>query len=131
MIVDTSAILAILFDEGDAGPIREALAEGETRLMSVASYIEAGVRLVHNRASPIPRRQLDRLIRAVAIRLESVTIEQGRLAIEAYRDFGKGSGSKAQLNYGDCFAYALAKDKELPLLFKGSDFSHTDIRPVL
>jgi len=72
-------------------------------------------------------RQLDELIRIADIEIRPVTVEQGRLAREAYRDFGRGSGHRAKLNFGDCFAYALAKDMGEPLLFKGSDFQATDV----
>ncbi|MCA8909548.1 MAG: type II toxin-antitoxin system VapC family toxin [Rhodospirillaceae bacterium] len=127
MIVDASAVLAVLFNEPDAGRFVAALADHPVRKMSVANYVEAGIRLVHGKASAIPRRQLDTFIRAAGIEIEAVSPDQGRLAIDAYRDFGKGSDSPAQLNLGDCFAYALAKDTGLPLLFKGNDFTHTDI----
>ena len=80
---------------------------------------------------PIASRRFDELVREAALVVEPVTEAQARIAREAYRDFGKGSGHPAQLNFGDCFAYALAKVSGEPLLFKGSDFSHTDIPPFL
>lgn len=76
---------------------------------------------------PISSRKLDALLERAAITIEPVTEDQVRIARQAYRDFGKGSGHPAQLNFGDCFAYALAKDKGAPLLFKGDDFSKTDV----
>ena len=131
MILDTSAVLAILFDESDADLYREAVADDEARLMSTANFVEAGIRLVHGRQSPIPYRQLDVLAKAIDLSLEPVTADQAHLAIEAYRDFGKGSGHPAQLNFGDCFAYALAKASGHPLLFKGDGFVQTDVQGVL
>jgi ribonuclease VapC len=74
---------------------------------------------------------LDELVRTAEIHLAAVDEAQARVAREAYRDFGKGSGHKAQLNFGDCFAYALAKTLNEPLLFKGTDFSQTDVRSAL
>jgi ribonuclease VapC len=126
MIVDTSALLAVLFDEDDADRFRAAFADHPCT-MSVASYVEAGLRLVRLRDNSVPLRLLDGLIEAAEIRLAPVTEDQGRLAIEAYRTFGKGSGSPAPLNLGDCFAYALAKSTGEPLLFKGNDFLQTDL----
>ena len=131
MILDTSAVLAILFDESDADLYREAVANDEARLMSTANFVEAGIRLVQGRQSPIPYRQLDVLAKAIDLSLEPVTADQAHLAIEAYRDFGKGSGHPAQLNFGDCFAYALAKASGHPLLFKGDGFVQTDVQGVL
>jgi ribonuclease VapC len=80
--------------------------------------------------SPIASRRLDDLIRAAGITIEPVTEVQARLARDAYRDFGRGSGHPARLNFGDCFSYALARDTGDPLLFKGDDFSRTDIQPA-
>jgi ribonuclease VapC len=80
---------------------------------------------------PVASRRLDDLLRAAGLAVEPVTEAQARIAREAYRDFGKGSGHPAQLNFGDCFAYALAKVTGEPLLFKGNDFSQTDIASAL
>lgn len=93
--------------------------------MSAVSYVEAGVVVDSNR-NPVLSRRLDELLRDVQIGVEPVTLNQARIAREAYRDFGKGR-HRAGLNFGDCFAYALAKDKGEVLLFKGDDFCHTDI----
>jgi ribonuclease VapC len=98
--------------------------------MSVANFFEAGIVLDSKRSTAISRK-LDELVRSAGIHLTAVDEAQARIAREAYRDFGKGSGHKAQLNFGDCFAYALAKAQNEPLLFKGSDFAHTDVRPAL
>ena len=128
MIVDTSVIIAILRDEPDAAEIREILGQPQICRMSAVNYVEAGVVVDSNR-NPILSRRLDDLLRVVQIGIEPVTVEQARIAREAYRDFGKGR-HRAGLNLGDCFAYALAKEKGETLLFKGDDFCHTDIQSV-
>lgn len=97
--------------------------------MSVATWLE--LCLVLDRRSVAHARKLDQLVEALAIDLVPVSVEQARIAREAYRRFGRGSGSPAKLNYGDCFAYALAVLTGAPLLFKGEDFSHTDVRSAL
>ena len=125
MIVDTSVIIAILRNEAGAAVIEEALARPGVRRMSAVSYVEAAVVVDGNR-NPILSRRLDDLLRDVQIDIEPVILNQARIAREAYRDFGKGR-HKAGLNFGDCFAYALAKEKGEPLLFKGDDFRHTDV----
>jgi ribonuclease VapC len=129
MIVDSSAIIAILRDEPDAAAIGEALGGAQVRRMSAVSYVEAAVVVDSNR-NPILSRRLDDLLRDVEIGVEPVTLNQARIAREAYRDFGKGR-HRAGLNFGDCFAYALAKEKGETLLSKGNDFRHTDIEPCL
>jgi len=126
MIVDTSAIIAILRDEPDAQSCADAIEKAEQPRISAANFLEAAVVIDGNR-DPVVSRRFDDLIREAGIGIEPVTETQARIAREAYRDFGKGSGHPAQLNYGDCFAYALAKELGLPLLFKGADFVHTDI----
>ncbi|HXM66191.1 MAG TPA: type II toxin-antitoxin system VapC family toxin [Candidatus Acidoferrum sp.] len=128
MIVDTSIIIAILRAEPDAAEIREVLARPQVRRMSAVSYVEAGVVVDSNR-NPVLSRRFDDLLRDVQMTIEPVTVNQARLAREAYRDFGKGR-HRAGLNFGDCFAYALAKEKGETLLFKGDDFRQTDIEPA-
>jgi ribonuclease VapC len=124
MIVDTSVIIAILKDEQDAA-IGAVLSRAPACRMSAVSYVEAGVVVDSNR-NPVLSRRLDDLLRDVGISIEPVTVDQARIAREAYRDFGKGR-HRAGLNFGDCFAYALAKEKGEPLLFQGDDFCHTDV----
>ena len=128
MIVDTSVIIAMLRDEPDAGTIAEILGRPGILRMSAVSYVEAAAVVDSNR-NPILSRRLDDLLHEVQIAVEPVTLNQARIAREAYRDFGKGR-HRAGLDFGDCFAYALAKDKGERLLFKGKDFSHTDIEPA-
>lgn len=125
MIVDTSAIIAILRDEADAPEISKALQQAAKRRISAANYVEAAIITDSNR-NPILSRRFDDLLREGDIVIEPVTAEQARIAREAYRDFGKGQ-HRAGLNFGDCFAYALARVSGEPLLFKGDDFRHTDI----
>lgn len=128
MIVDSSVIVAILQGESEAPALTEALANAPLRRISAVSYVEAAV-VVDSRRDAIFSRGFDDLLRNAHMAVEPVTPEQARLAREAYRDFGKGR-HRAGLNLGDCFAYALAKDKAEPLLFKGNDFRRTDIEAV-
>jgi ribonuclease VapC len=125
MIVDTSVIMAILRDEPDARAFAVALKAAGMRRISAASYVEAGV-VTDNNRDVVLSNQLDSLLMRSLINIEPVTVEQARIAREAYRAFGKGR-NRAGLNFGDCFAYALAKDKGEPLLFKGNDFRRTDV----
>jgi ribonuclease VapC len=127
MIVDTSAIIAVLKEEPDAPRFQRALTiSNEPKRISAANYLEAAIVVDANR-NPLLSRRLDELIVQTEIMAEPVTLEQADIARAAYRDFGKGSGHPAQLNFGDCFAYALAKSMREPLLFKGDDFSQTDV----
>jgi len=130
MIIDTSALLAILRDEPEAASLAKAIAADSSRRISAVSYVEAAVVIDASR-DPVASRKFDELLREARFVIEPVTESQARIAREAYRDFGKGSGHAARLNFGDCFAYALAKDSAEPLLFKGSDFKRTDLSSVL
>lgn len=130
MVVDTSAVLAILLQEEDAHLFAEAIETAERPLISAASVVEAGIVLVA-RHGPEARADLAALLEAGGLGVEPVTAEQGTLALDAFEAFGKGRGRGAALNYGDCFAYALAKASGQPLLFKGEDFSRSDIRSAL
>ncbi|HEV2401851.1 MAG TPA: type II toxin-antitoxin system VapC family toxin [Candidatus Sulfotelmatobacter sp.] len=129
MIVDTSAIIAVLRNEPEAASIMEVLQRESDCRMSAVTYAEAGI-VTDGSRNPVLSRRLDDLLRDFGIRIESVTPEQARLARQAYFDFGKGR-HKAALNLGDCFAYALAKEANERLLFKGDDFRQTDIESVL
>lgn len=130
MIIDTSALVAILRAEGDAGEIAHAIESAQVRRISAASYLETAVVIDASR-DPIASRRFDELVDIAELCVEPVTYDHAQIARAAYRDFGKGSGHKAGLNFGDCFAYALAKSTGEPLLFKGDDFSHTDLTPAL
>ncbi len=130
MIIDTSALVAVLRAEPDAAQIAQALAGAQVKQMSAASYFETAIVIDMSR-DPVASRRVNELLREAEIKIAPVTEQQVLIAREAYRDFGKGSGHPAGLSFGDCFAYALAKDKGEPLLFKGTDFAHTDIEPAL
>ncbi len=125
MIVDTSAIIAILFHEPDAAVFAAAIAEAKSCRISAVSYVEAAV-VVESQSAPGTGQQFDTFMRRAGIVIEPVTEEQALLARQAYADFGKGR-HPAGLNFGDCFAYALARATREPLLFKGNDFNKTDV----
>lgn len=128
MIVDASAVVTILRAEPEAPAMARALDREDSFRISVVNYVEAAIVIDAGR-DPIASRRFDDFCRETPLIIEPVTVEQGRVAREAYRDFGKGR-HRAGLNLGDCFAYALARVTGEPLLFKGGDFGHTDIEPV-
>jgi ribonuclease VapC len=128
MILDSSAVVAVLRAEPDAPEIAEAIEAAERRYISAVSYVEAAI-VIDSGRDAVASRRFDDFFRASRIILESVTPRQAEIARCAYRDFGKGR-HKAGLNFGDCFAYALAKEMDEPLLFKGDDFRHTDVEPA-
>ena len=125
MIVDTSAVLAVLFDEPDAERYVRALAGASRCRMSVVSFLEAAIVLESHTAAAAGQ-DLDLLLERAPIELEPVTLEHAQAARLAWRRFGRGN-HRAALNFGDCFAYALAEATREPLLFKGQDFALTDI----
>ncbi len=126
MIIDTSAIMAILFDESDAAHYAQTISTAWPRRMSVVALLEAAM-VVEGKGGTAAGRQLDAFLDEAAIELMPVTLEHVEAARRAWRRFGKGN-HPAALNFGDCFAYALAKTTGEPLLFKGDDFVHTDIK---
>ena len=126
MIIDTSAIVAILREEAEARRFAEVIEAAPVRRISAATYVEIGA-VIDGARDPVASRLVDDLLAAAQIVIEPVSPAQARIAREAYRDFGKGSGHAAGLNFGDCFAYALARATGEPLLYKGDDFSHTDV----
>jgi ribonuclease VapC len=128
MVVDTSAIAAILFDEPDSAGMIEAMEAAPIRLLSVASLVEATL-VVEGRKGPRAEGFVERFVEESEIELVPVGVEHAWLACEAFRTYGKGRHA-AGLNLGDCFAYALAKATGEPLLFKGDDFTRTDIAAV-
>jgi ribonuclease VapC len=129
MVVDTSALVAILLREPDADHFDRALSEAPVRLMSAVSRVELTF-VVEGRKREAGRADVERLLNEIHIEIAAVTPQQAELAIDAFRRFGRGR-HRAALNIGDCFSYALAKSTDQPLLFKGNDFIHTDIRPAL
>jgi len=130
MIIDASALIAILRDEPEARTFAKAIAGTNIRRVSAVNYVEAAAVIDASR-NPVASRRFDDLFREADLIIEQATEAQARIAREAYRDFGKGSGHPAGLNFGDCFAYALAKTTGEPILFKGDDFSRTDLSPAL
>jgi ribonuclease VapC len=129
IVVDSSALIAILENEQGAATYAGALAEADAALISAATLVETAIVML-NRHGERSARVLDELVQTAGLEVESVTVEQAHLAREAYAAFGK-SRSSAGLNFGDCFSYALAKSTAVPLLFKGDDFSRTDIEPAV
>jgi ribonuclease VapC len=130
IVVDTSALLAIFDHEDDAAIYARAIAEADPPMISAASVVEVEIVMLRRHGSKAVA-EVDRFIREAGIQVESVTPEHARHAVDAYAAYGKGQKNKAGLNYGDCFSYALAKLTGAPLLFKGRDFSATDITSVL
>lgn len=129
MIIDPSVIVAMLLDEPEA-PIFAGLLQGaEVIRLSAASYVELAA-VVDGRGDATASGALEPLLRRMHVVIEPFTERQAQLAREAYQRFGRGSGHPARLNMGDCFSYALARDLGEGLLFKGRDFTHTDIEIV-
>jgi len=128
MIVDTSALIAILKGEPEATAFKAALLGAASVRVSTATYFGACV-VADGFKNPLLGARFDEILEVTGVVVEPVTAEQARIAHEAYRNYGKGSGHRAQLNFGDCFSYALARVKREPLLFKGDNFIHTDVRP--
>ena len=125
MVIDTSALLAVLFNEPERRAFTEAIEGADGRLLSAASFVETSM-ILESRYGAEGVRSLDRLLAAANIEIATVDLEQAHAAREAFRQFGKGR-HPAGLNFGDCFSYALAKCRAEPLLFKGDDFAQTDI----
>lgn len=129
MIVDTSAIIALILGEAEADEIGRLLLRGPAR-MSAATLVELHAVAAH-RLSPVQQRRLERLLEAYGVEIVPFTAEHARLAGAALRDFGRGSGHPARLNLGDAYSYALAAATGEPLLFVGDDLGHTDLEPAL
>ena len=130
MIVDSSALLAIIRDEPLAATCLQTMLGSVSNRIGAASYLEAAI--VADRLPESPgAASFDDLIEQLNIEVKPLTARQAAIAREAYRRFGKGTGHPARLNFGDCFAYALAKDLDEPLLFVGHDFVHTDVPSAL
>jgi ribonuclease VapC len=125
MILDTSALLAVLYQEEDAVSYAAAIAAAPICRMSAANFLEAAINIdMHGDAEA--SRQLDAFIRRAEIEITAVTLESTQIARQAYLDYGKGR-HPAALNFGDCFAYALVRETGEPLLYKGDDFRQTDL----
>jgi len=130
LIVDTSAVLAILRDEPDGDRYGRALAEAGETMISAATFVESAI-VVDANHDPVLSGRFDSLLAVAGVQVEPVTSRQAEIARQAYRDYGKGSGHPAGLNFGDCFAYEVAKEHDCRLLFVGNDFSQTDVESVL
>jgi ribonuclease VapC len=130
MIVDTSALVSIYKEEAVGDRILEVVKHtSENIRMSAASYLETGIVLDALQDAVLSNR-IDSLIDSLRFTIEPVTLSQAKIARQAYRDFGKGSGHAASLNFGDCFSYALAKEMGETILFVGNDFNKTDLAAV-
>jgi ribonuclease VapC len=130
MIVDTSALIAIMKNEPEAEAFSNAIETAKFVRISAASYLESRI-VVGRLKDPILSARLEEILENPGLQIEPVTAAQAKVAWEAYRDYGKGSSHPAKLNFGDCFSYALARDKREPLLYKGDDFVHTDLRSAV
>ena len=130
MIVDTSAIVEVLLDTDRASRFRHTLARSESVRISVGTLLETAIVVDANR-NPVLSGRLDDMVSRTPLHVEPVTERHIEVARRAYQVFGKGSGHPARLNFGDCFAYALARTTGEPLLFAGDDFSKTDVTPAL
>jgi ribonuclease VapC len=129
MVIDTSAVVAILFDETDQVRYDRAIEAANVRLVSAVTRVELAL-VIEGRKGEAGRDRLERFFRLTGAEVVAATTDHAQIAIEAFRRFGKGR-HRASLNIGDCFAYALARATGLPLLFKGDDFTHTDIAAAL
>ncbi|MHB8370143.1 MAG: type II toxin-antitoxin system VapC family toxin [Leptospirales bacterium] len=129
MIIDTSAIIAILFNEDDASLYAEAIVKADDCRISASTFVETAI-VIEAQTKNGGSHQFDTFLRRAGIKIEPVTEEHAHIARQAYADFGKGR-HPAALNFGDCFSYALAKASGESLLFKGEDFRKTDIRSAL
>ena len=130
MIVDTSALVAILRSEPGSDRYVEALATAVAPCVSAATYVETAVVVDANR-DPVLSARFDELLAVSRVAVEPVTQRQAEIARQAYREFGKGSGHPAGLNFGDCFTYALAHAMRDAVLYKGDDFAQTDVASAL
>jgi ribonuclease VapC len=128
VVIDTSALIALLGMEAEAARLAAAIEADTTRFISAASVVEAAL-VIESRYGPDGGRELDLLAAKAGLSVEPVTAQQAEIAREAWRRFGKGR-HPAALNFGDCFSYALAKLTGEPLLFKGTDFAQTDLAVV-
>ena len=129
MIVDSSALLAVILDEDDEPRFAAAMVDAEALRMSAANWVEAAI-VVDSHRNPAVKVRFEDLTETLRLQIEPVTVVDAHRTRAAYNDYGRGH-HQARLNYGDCFAYALAKRYGEPLLFKGNDFSQTDIEPAL
>jgi ribonuclease VapC len=129
VIVDSSALLAVILNEDDEPRFLAAMIDAQALAMSAANWVETAI-VVDLRSNPEVTIRFGDLIEALRLEVLPVTVDDAQRARTAYNDYGRGR-HPARLNFGDCFAYALAKRQRKPLLFKGNDFAQTDIQPAL
>ena len=129
MIVDSSALLAVILNEEDEPRFAEAMIDATALRMSAANWVEAAI-VVDSHRNPTAKIRFEDLVSALRLEIMPVTVDDAHRTRAAHNDYGRGN-HRARLNYGDCFAYALAKSRGEPLLFKGNDFAQTDIEPAL
>jgi ribonuclease VapC len=126
MVIDSSALVALLLGEPETASFVAAIAAASSRLVSAPTYLETAIVMLA-RSGPEAPEKLDRLLSTLTAEIVPFTADQAAFAVAAYRRYGRGSGHGAGLNFGDCFSYALAKLRNEPLSFKGNDFSRTDL----
>ena len=126
MVIDPSAIVAMIAGEDERQVLLQACRSSASVRLSAAGYLEAAI-VLDGRDDPVLSRELDELLTLLGVIIEPVSATQAQIARRAYKEFGRGSGHPARLNFGDCFSYALAKQTDEPLLFKGTDFARTDV----
>jgi ribonuclease VapC len=127
MVIDSSALIALLLGEAETVGFVAAIAAASTRVVNAPTYVETAIVIVA-RLGLEAKEQLDQLLRELAIEIVPFTRDQAAIAVLAYRQYGKGGGHRAGSNFGDCFTYALAKSRDDPVLFKGNDFARTDLQ---
>jgi len=127
MIVDSSALIAILNGEPEAQAFADAMEAAESLRLSAGTLFEASI-VADGYRNPKLSARFDEIVENPKFVIEPVTADQARIARQAYRDYGRGSGHPANFNFGDCFSYALARAKREPILYKGDHFLHTDLR---
>ena len=130
IVVDTSVLIAVLKNEPDASRLIDRMEDAPERHVSAGSILECGI-VVGAKYGEAGLEAMRELCFGLSLDIVAVDAEQSRTGYEAFRRYGRGSSHPARLNFGDCFSYALAKTRNLPLLFKGDDFIHTDIEPAL
>jgi ribonuclease VapC len=127
MVIDSSALIALLLGEAETEGFIAVIAAASSRVVSAATYVETAIVMVA-RSGFAAQQKFDRLLVELAIEVVPFTRDQANLAVIAYQQFGKGGGHSAGLNFGDCLTYALAKLRDEPVLFKGNDFARTDLQ---
>lgn len=128
IVVDTSAIVSIIRQENDALALADVIDEQDRALMSAVSFVETSM-VVNGRRLAVDLANVEDILAAMSIEIVPLSVDDGRAAVSGVMRFGKGR-HRARLNFADCFSYGLAKSRNLPLLFKGDDFLHTDIVPA-